>query len=268
MSLAEDLAKQNAEKRRIEQEQQEEARRKMEDEKRNPPAVEPVLMHPVIPAPIKLPENVDAKKVLENRKAEIELDCINAGFKNLKEREDKLKSSEETLRQAAGDFGVERQKLEHDKIKYGELEIKSQEIDNLVRESDEYVLNKRTEVNEYFDTKKQEADSLYDIALSKFTKEFKEKSTVLQSMEDSLQAKITLYNENVEPFCKLMAQDATMLGSYLQNYVAPILNNSMVKLLGTFSNLKGLRENALKVQARLNNDAVKLLMMANKIKRG
>ena len=99
-------------------------------------------------------------------------------------------------------------------------------------------------------------------------KEFKEKSTVLQSMDDSLQTKITLYNENVEPFCKLMAQDATLLSSYLQNYVAPILNNGMVKLLGTFSNLKGLRENALIVQARLNNDAVKLLMMANKIKRG
>ena len=203
-------------------------------------------------------ENVQNQ--IKRLRAEQELKSVQDGYKSYQDAVIQLSNARKQLEE-------DRAKLPDITARETTLKEQEQDIQLRLSEIEKYAAEKTQEADNYFNSKKRDGDLSYASAMNKFTKEYNEKSNFLKQMNEELQAKITIYNENVEPFSRIMAKDSRLIYKYLTDFIFPILDNGTLKLFGTFNGkLELTRRQAKLVHDALYTDAIALLTIAEKIK--
>lgn len=204
----------------------------------------------------------NAKKEIEALRAEQELTSIQKGYKGFQD--------------AVIRFETEQKAFEVVKTQYPEWQTKEitlnergAEIEESRIQADKYSTAKRLEADNYFKSRTKEADLYHKTQLDKLNKETKDFRELIQRKVAELDSKEKIYNEVIEPACQLMIKDSNLIYKYLEDYIYVISEHGAVKFLGLLnSKLENVRGMAKLVHDSLYQDAVKMLILANKIKEG
>jgi hypothetical protein len=211
---------------------------------------------PHIPTPQERADN--AKKEADALRAEADLEAVRNNYQNYKDAVIKL----ETERKA---FEVEKLKYPDMVAKERQLNEREAEIEELQEQADKYYSVKRLEGDNYLKQKVREGDLYYKTSQDKWLRDNGEEIRGLKELRSELQTKIDIYKTAVIPFTSMMIRDSNLLYKYLSEQIYPILDSSLIRLLG------GIKRDELKEQARLTHDslfrdATNMLNIANQIK--
>jgi len=218
--------------------------------------IDNVISQPIEPKPLTPQERLtSAELAIKTLRAEQELKSVQQGYTNYLEA---VKSLE-----------TERKAFEEVKTKYPawqtrELDLNQREANILENEkiADRYCREKRIEGDKYLAEQKRLGDSYYKSSVDKTNKDIKAKTDEFEY----LLRQIILYQDNIEPFTRMLMRDSQAIYTYLESYIFPILDSGLVRLVAG-DKRNELREKAISLHNLLMKDAENMLTLEINIRK-